>query len=124
MSGSGGGHNSYNANRYSNSLNRFSNGQGAGGGNNICQSLDELTYINSPKSGVNNLSKGDVLELKVEGSSVRIIKLYDKNGYLIGGVSPIKVDQIINCIEDGYEYVAEVLDVNMAQVQIRITCKT
>lgn len=122
MSGSGGSNNSFSINRYSDGI---SSVQGDQGGNNHCQLIHEITYVNSPKSGVKDLNIGDILEVKVESSNgVRLIKVYDKYGNLLGGISSIRSDEIIVCIEDGYIYVAEILDINVAKVKIKIMCQT
>jgi len=122
MSGSGGGNSSFSINRYSDGI---SNVQGDEGGNNHCQLIHEITYVNSPKSGVKELNIGDILEVKVESNNgVKLIKVYDKYGNLLGGISSIRSDEIIVCIEDGYIYVAEILDINVAKVKIKIMCQT
>lgn len=125
MSGSSSGNSSFSINRHSNNLDGLSNDQGSAGGNNPCQLIHEITYVNSPKSGVKELNIGDILEVRVESNNgIKLIKVYDKYGNLIGGISSIKSDEIIVCIEDGYIYIAKILDINMAKVEIKIMCQT
>ncbi|WP_201565890.1 hypothetical protein [Psychrobacter immobilis] len=122
MSGSSGSKSSFSINKYSDGI---SNVKGDQSGNNNCQLIHEITYVNSPKSGVKELNIGDILEVKVESSSgIKLIKVYDKYGNLLGGISSIKSDEIIVCIEDGYIYVAEILAINVAKVKIKIMCQT
>ncbi|WP_201593244.1 hypothetical protein [Psychrobacter sp. Pi2-51] len=124
MSGSSGGNSSFSTNRHSDNSDGLGNVQGGQGNNNYCQLINEITYVNSPKSGVKKLNIGDILEVKVESNNtIKLIKVYDKYGNLIGGISSIKSDEIIDCIEEGYIYVAEILDINIAKVKIKIMCQ-
>lgn len=124
MSGSSGGNSSFSKNRHSDNSNGLGNGQEGQGDNNHCHLIKEITYVNSPKNGVKELNIGDILTLKVESSNgIRVIKVYDKNGTLIGGISSIESDAIIDCIENGYVYIAEVLEINQAKIKVKITCQ-
>jgi len=127
MSGSSGGHSSFSKNNMSiltDNSHKISNGGGSGGENSSCVSIDETTYLTSPKSHLKALNKGDTLEVEVfDKGGVKVLGAYDKGGNLIGGIPSIQSDRLIQCIEDGYVYTAEILDINVAKIQVRITYK-
>ena len=102
---------------------------GSGGGTWIdqpgdsCETLSQQTTLNSPNRAVlNQLNKGTVLEVSVNktGKAVTIEALH--NGQVAGTITASIIQRLAECIEKGYQYVAEVIDVQggACRVQIRV----
>jgi hypothetical protein len=101
MSGSGG------------SSGRFGTGIGGGSSSDDCGSLVVDTTLNSPvQSVVSALKSGDQLDVSIETSPTKVKTLVAKatGGRIAGSLTPLNIVAIINCIEDGYEYIAILLD--------------
>ena len=92
-------------------------GGGGGGGTWVeqqsddCGKLSQQTTLNSPnRTVVSQLKKGDLLDIQVKavGKSVVVEALH--NGQVAGSVTSSIIQQLVECLEKGYEYVAEVLN--------------
>jgi len=98
---------------------------GAGGGGESstdCGSLIVDTILNSPVSAVVALlKKGDRLtvEIQVGGSGVNSL-VAKHGGQIAGSLTPPSLTTILNCIQNGFQYVAVVLDVTGGVVRVRI----
>jgi hypothetical protein len=117
MSGSGGG-----SGRIS-----FGNASGAGGGGESCPDCGSLvveTTLNSPVNGVVALlKKGDKLTVEILDGGGGVQSLVAKNvqGQVAGSLTPPSLITILNCIQNGFKYVAIVLnDVAGGIVHVRI----
>ena len=102
---------------------------GSGGGTWIdqpgdsCETLSQQTTLNSPvKAVLSQVKKGTVLEVSVNktGKAVTIEALL--NGQVAGTITSSIIQRLAECMEKGYQYVAEVVDVQggACQVQIRV----
>ena len=102
-------------------------GSGGGSPSDVCGSLDIETTLNSPVAAVvKNLRRGDELDVAVEVSSkqVRTLVAKDGQGRIAGSLTPPSLVAIINCMDNGYQYVAIVLgDVDGGVVRVRIRGK-
>jgi hypothetical protein len=117
MSGNGGG-----SGRIS-----FGGGGGSGGGGESspdCGSLIVETTINSPVSAVvASLTKGERLTVEIHVGANGVNSLVAKNGagLVAGSLTPPDLLKILKCIQNGFQYVAIVLnDVAGAVVRVRI----
>ncbi len=101
------------------------NGNGGGGWSGPddavdCANFFERTVINSPNPAVlKTLKVGDVLQVTVDAK--RVVKVVTDSGDVAGSVTSARMLQLINCIEDGFTYVAIVksIDGGRASVEIR-----
>lgn len=103
---------------------------GSGGGSwinqpgNSCQALSELTTLNSPqKSVINQLKKGNILEIRVNKVGKAVIVEAVFNGQVAGTITSSIIQRLAECIEEGYEYVAEVIENvqgGACRVQVRV----
>jgi hypothetical protein len=116
MSGSGGG-----SGRIS-----FGGVGGAGGGGESspdCGLLIVETTINSPVSAViASLKRGDRLTVEIQVGANNINSLVAKHGgQIAGSLTPPSLITILTCIQNGFQYVAIVLnDVTGGVVRVRI----
>ena len=117
MSGSGGG-----SGRIS-----FGGMGGSGGGGEPspdCASLVVETTLNSPDDAVvASLTKGDRLTVEIHVDGIGASSLVAKNsaGQIAGSLTPPSLIIILKCIQNGFRYVAIVLnDVTGGVVRVRI----
>jgi hypothetical protein len=104
-----------------------SSGRGFGGGIPMdiplvnCLGLELSTRVMSPvmsyfsKSTINT-----ILKIKLDNST---IVLLDRVDDVVGSVYPPKIDGLIKCLEDGHEYIAEIVSITGAQIDITIRAK-
>ncbi len=93
---------------------------GSGSGEDKC-AIVERTVLNSPNPAVvAGLNVGDVLlvELETQPRSRLVAKTAD--GATAGAITSTSIVDIIECIQNGSAYVAEVLAVNAGKVEIEI----
>ncbi|WP_133987068.1 hypothetical protein [Pseudodesulfovibrio indicus] len=103
------------------------NGGGSGGGGGAhreCPDFFEETVLNSPNHIVlANLEEGDLLSvyLNDEGGHSTVLAV-DGDGNSAGSITIGSLAQLIECLEDGYDYVAVVVSVDggHCRVQIRL----
>lgn len=90
---------------------------GSGGGswintpNDSCATLSQQATLNSPvKAVLANVKKGDLLSINVRkvGSAAIVEALH--NGQVAGTITSSIIQRLAECMEEGYEYVAEVVD--------------
>jgi hypothetical protein len=104
---------------------------GGGGGEwtgepaNDCATLSENTTLNSPNQSVlGQLKKGDVLEVTVRnvGKAIVIEALY--KGQVAGAITSSIIQRLAECIEKGFQYVADVTeDVKGGACKVRVHIK-
>ncbi len=99
-------------------------GGGGGGGGSSSDPCDihETAPVNSPQSNViRTLSVGDRLDIQVTGAtSRRALQLVATAG-VAGSLTHRGALAIVNCIDAGNVYDAEVLTINGGQVTVRIS---
>ena len=88
-----------------------------------CKSLNIRTQIASPDPKViATLSVGDLLKIVVKpprGPATFVTK----KGETAGALLPGDLHQLIDCINDGYEYVGKVVSIKGANCQVLIKAK-
>ena len=103
---------------------------GSGGGTWIeqpgdsCATLSQQTTLNSPNRAVlAQLSKGTELEVSVNktGKAVTVEALF--NGQVAGTITSSIIQRLAECMEGGYQYVAEVIDVEGGACRVHIRLK-
>ena len=89
----------------------------------MCTQISERTVLNSPVPGVvGNLKDGDVLYVKVhKGTSLVAV---NKDDDIAGALTPLLLPRIVECIEEGYEYVAIVLSVTGGECRVHVKLRS
>ena len=90
---------------------------GSGGGTWIdqptddCARLAQQTTLNSPnRAVVSRLQKGDLLDVRVTKVGKGVVVEALRNGQVAGSITSSIIQRLAECVEKGYEYVAEVID--------------
>jgi hypothetical protein len=103
---------------------------GSGGGTWIdqpgdsCAKLSQQTTLNSPNRTVlSQVTKGTVLDVAVNktGKAVTIEALF--NGQVAGTITASIIQSLAECMEKGYEYVAEVIDIQGGACRVHVRAK-
>jgi hypothetical protein len=68
---------------------------------------------------VNLLHTGTILDVRANSPTGPLVAVLNQ-GQIVGSVTSASAARILECIEDGYEFVAEVLQVNGGQVVVLI----
>jgi len=100
-----------------------SGGSGAGGGSgdDNCD-INETAPVNSPQPAVvRTLSVGDVLAVQVAGAPPRRTLQVVAPAGVAGSLTHRGALALVNCIDAGHSYEAEVITLNGGQVTVRIT---
>jgi hypothetical protein len=82
-----------------------------------CRNVDLYVDLTSPKPAIEDVSEGDVLRVRVYGESVLVITEDEKP---VGAISEIWTDDLIDCIEEGYSYEAEVLTLHRGTCRVNV----
>jgi hypothetical protein len=83
--------------------------------------ITELTTLNSPNRTVlAGLRSGDVLDVVFDPGPPQRLTARTAPNIIAGSITSPMMLQIIQCIGQGYPYVADVLSVNGAICQVRI----
>lgn len=111
MSGSGGGSGS---------------GSGSGGARfTDCLDIMAQTVLNSPVPEViGDLKKGDILSISISMEGERRRVLATKSGLIAGSITFGQLATLINCIEDGYEFVAIIISISGGSCIVEIRPKS
>lgn len=90
---------------------------GSGGGgwsptvpSSPCERLSFRANINSPQPALSSVSVGDRLDLSLQTSPLSVIALF--NGTIVGSITGPSISGLINCMQNGYQYEAEVLTIS------------
>ena len=111
MSGGGGG---------GSSSDNWRVGTGGAGGNDEC-AITERTVLNSPNAAVvGTLSVGDVLDIVLETQPRNRLVANTQQGQTAGSITSTRIVDIIECIQNGSSYEAEVLSINAGKVEVEI----
>jgi hypothetical protein len=88
--------------------------------NEICEDLVINTNLASPQALiVNNLNEGDILSIHAITDQGPIQAL-DENGQVAGTIISREQVRLLNCINKGTQYEAEVISVGNGQCQVQI----
>jgi hypothetical protein len=105
-------------------------GGGGGGGswiptnNDACETLTEILPLNSPVPTVlRGLSPGDILEIEARPTNNSVIVVALSQGAIAGTITSAIFQRIAECIDGGFEYVAEVLEIQGAVCKVRVRRK-
>lgn len=78
---------------------------------NQCERLAFRAIINSPQPGIiPSLTTGNVLKVKLQ-TTPTIAVIAELAGTLVGALTGTRVNELVNCIQNGYEYEATVVAV-------------
>ncbi len=102
-------------------------GSGGGGGSWIepvqdsCETLTSETTLTSPvQNVVAQLAVGDQLDVRVDDvGGTRVVRAVH-NGNVAGSITSAVIQRIVECIESGHAYVAEVLSVQGGACRVRV----
>lgn len=103
------------------------NYQASGGGNQKSEDLFDCAKVyfktNIPSPDVVILSKiikGDILTLNLAGKRGPI-QLLNSNSEFVGNLSSKHIPDLINCMNNGYKYIAEVTEIFGGKCSILVT---
>ena len=86
-----------------------------------CSELSQLTTLNSPQREVlESLNPRDLLEICLKRGERGVIVEARKAGQLAGTITFTRIQDLVECIESGYSYLAEVLDVRGGACKVRV----
>ncbi len=91
-------------------------GSGTGGWtpsspSNPCGELSFRSVVNSPQPAViSRLVVGDVLEVKLQTNPQNAV-VVEHQGTVAGALTGTKVNALINCLQNGYTFEAEVISI-------------
>jgi hypothetical protein len=96
-------------------------GGGRGGSSVDCQDISIKTSIVSPDPPVlATLSKGDLLAVTLRSATGPLIAT-TKRGKILGAVFTINPTLLIDCINQGFSYQAEILSISGGDCEVLIT---
>lgn len=106
-----------------NTPNTARGGGGAGGGDLDPCAIEEVTTLNSVNPSVlRSIRQGDLLEAEVIGPPPRLVAK-DLMGNTLGSITSRSMLQFISCIQNGRQYVAEVLSIQGGTCTVRVRLK-
>jgi len=115
MSGGGGGGGS------NDDWRRAGGGGGAGSGGPDKCAFTERTILNSPNSAVvSTLNGGEVLLVELESQPRKRVIVKTAAGVLAGAITSARLVDIIECLELGVAYEAEVLSISGGRIEIEV----
>jgi hypothetical protein len=95
-------------------------GGGFGGGDDTpCDQLRFRTSIASPQPAASELKVGDVLRVELSSGPPAVIHLVDSNGNVVGSLIS-RVADLLRCIQDGFDYEAEVMEINGGGIAVDV----
>ena len=75
-----------------------------------CDSLTDRTPLNSVDFALlAHVAKGDVLEIAVKRTNSAKIVVALHKGKVLGSITSVIVSKLLECIDNGHDYVADVL---------------
>lgn len=101
---------------------------GSGGGGyspreSGCANLSFNTVLGSPRLPVlAHLRKGQILQLVLQSGAVKIVAAKTNGGDVAGTITTM-TQQLIECMERGHEYEAEVINVSGLQCNVAVRSK-
>ena len=99
--------------------------EGPPGGRSTCDSLSFETILQSPVvSVVSSLQVGDILPLKLALSGkTDTVEAYAAHGARAGSVHGLRLLQLIECMRNKHEFVAEVIRINGGECKVCVMHK-
>jgi hypothetical protein len=89
-----------------------------------CKSLQIHTNLMSPKEPIKTVNVGDILQVKIAGgSSERYVVAATASGETVGTVGSDKAIDLIDCIDKGYVYCADVLSIEEGACRVLVHVK-
>lgn len=86
-----------------------------------CASIDFTAQVSSPKSTVvAKMNAGDVLDVEAKAYQERTVLILTTKGEIAGGLASPQAAKILECINDGHRYVADVQLISGGQVRVRV----
>ena len=87
-----------------------------------CASIIERTILNSPNPAVlSSLNVGDILILEL--ASVRGPLYAKHNSEIAGSITSAILAQLIQCINEGYQYIAIIQSITGGRCSVEIRCQ-
>lgn len=100
---------------------------GSGGGSwttptgDSCERLTSETTLTSPdRAVISQLNVGTPLEVEVDNSGARPVVRAVYQGQVAGSITSSIIQRLVECIDDGHQYVAEVLSVQGGTCRVRV----
>lgn len=76
---------------------------------NQCERIVFRATINSPQPGIlPTLTAGDALDVRLQ-TSPTIAVIAELSGTVVGALTGTRVNELVNCIQNGYQYTATVV---------------
>jgi hypothetical protein len=89
-----------------------------------CEALSQQTTLNSPNKAVlSQLTKGTELDVRVNKADKAVIVEAVHKGQIAGTITSSVIQRLAECVEEGYDYVAEVLDIQGGACRVHIRLK-
>ena len=86
-----------------------------------CDRLTSETTLTSPNRDViSQLNKGMLLDVEVDKSGARPVVRAMLNGQVAGSITSSIIQKLVECIDNGYSYVAEVISVQGGTCRVRV----
>jgi len=86
-----------------------------------CDRLTSETTLTSPdRDVISQLSKGVLLDVEVDNTGARPVVRAMLNGQIAGSITSSIIQKLVECIEGGYSYVAEVISVQGGTCKVRV----
>ncbi len=101
-------------------------GSGSGGwtptsSNDKCATLAFDAQVNSPQAAVlSTLIIGEYLSVELSALPRQVVQV-DKGGIVVGALTGQTTAQLINCLQNGYSFKAEVLSVSGGMCSVRVS---
>lgn len=101
-------------------------GSGSGGwtptaSNDKCATLAFDAQVNSPQAAVlSTLVIGEHLSVELSALPRQVVQV-ERSGVVVGALTGPKTAQLINCLQNGYSFKAEVLSVSGGMCTVRVT---
>lgn len=104
-------------------------GSGGGGGPGFpeesepvpCAELTfEVTLSDPIPDAVEGLADGDVLQIELRREPRLRIAVIDDEGVIAGVIATQQFDRLLQCLQEGFDYEAEVLSVDGGAVRVRV----
>ncbi len=121
MGGSGGGSVSFGRPSQPDDVQQVDPTQGGGGGQpDDCSSIDVNVVLQSPQPAVvTTLRKGDLLRVQLTSGGPPILAV-TQQGAAAGAIIPPDIRKLVDCLNKGHDFVAEVLQVTGGAVRVRV----
>jgi hypothetical protein len=86
-----------------------------------CERLTSETTLTSPdRAVISQLNVGTTLEVEVDNSGARPVVRAMYHGQVAGSITSSIIQRLVECIGEGYEYVAEVLSIQGGTCRVRV----